>query len=148
MLNYEALKMKNNERIQTTIRINPYVWEIAGMKASCSRSELVERLLMNYNAIEGSIEDYEQKIKECEEIISQEKVKINEYKKAIQGIEKEEKENEKNLDVINECYKRIDRYMKTHKTINFNFLKTLRNTHKVNLNVLNKYCLDKGYDFD
>lgn len=145
---YEALKMKNDERIQTTIRINPYVWEIAGMKASCSRSELVERLLMNYNAVEGSIEDYEQKIKECEEIISQEKVKINEYKKAIQGIEKEERENEKNLDVINECYKRIDRYMKTHKTMNFNFLRTLRNTHKVSLNVLNKYCLDKEYEFD
>ena len=130
--------MRNDERIQTTIRINPYVWEIAGMKASCSRSELVERLLMNYNAIEGSIEDYEQKIEESKEIIRQEQVNIKEYEKAIKQIEKEEQENAQNLDVINECYKRIDRYMKTHKTMNFNFLRTLRNTNKVSLNVLNK----------
>ena len=130
--------MRNDERIQTTIRINPYVWEIAGMKASCSRSELVERLLMNYNAIEGSIEDYEQKIEESKEIIRQEQVNIKEYEKAIKQIEKEEQENAQNLDVINECYKSIDRYMKTHKTMNFNFLRTLRNTNKVSLNVLNK----------
>ena len=130
------------------MRVNPDVWEIAGMKASCSRSELVERLLMNYIAIEGSKQDYEQKIKECEEIIMQERVKIKEYKQAIKDIEKEEKANEENLNVINDAYKRIDRYMQTHKTIPFAFLKTLNNTHKVSLSILNKYVLDKGYEFE
>ena len=144
----KVLKLKNDERKCTTIRVNPDVWEIAGMKAQCSRSELVERLLMNYIAIEGSKQDYEQKIKECEEIIQHEKVKIIEYKQAIKDIKKEEKANAENLNVINECYKRIDRYMQTHKTIPFAFLKTLNNTHKVSLTVLNKYCLDKEYDFD
>lgn len=139
--------MRNDERIQTTIRVNPDVWEIAGMKASCSRSELVERLLINYNAIEGSKEDYEQKIKECEEIISHEKAKISEYKQAIKDIDRQEQENESNIDVINICYDKIDRYAKLHKTIPFAFLKTLNNTHKVSLRILNKYCLDKGYEF-
>ena len=143
----EGVYMKEDNRKCTTIRINPDIWEIAGMKAQCSRNELVERLLMNYIAIEGSRQDYEQKIKESEEIIRHEKNKIIEYKQAIKEIDKEEKENEENLNVINDCYKRIDRYMETHSKIPFAFIKTLNNTHKVSLNVLNKYVLDKGYKF-
>lgn len=139
--------MKKDERKQTTIRVNPEIWEIAGMKASCSRSELVERLLLNYISVEGSRQDYEQKIKECEEIIQHEKVKIIEYKQAIKDIEAQEKENESNANVIHDCYERIDRYMKTHQTIPYAFLRTLNNTHKVDLNTLNKYVIDKGYKF-
>lgn len=139
--------MKEDYRKCTTIRIDPDIWETAGMKAQCSRNELVERLLMNYIAIEGSKQEYEQKIAECEEIIQHNKVKIIEYKQAIRDIEKQEKENEANLNVINDCYKRIDRYMETHSKIPFSLLKTLNNTHKVSLTVLNKYVLDKGYEF-
>lgn len=141
------LKLENNLIKKTTIRINPDIWELAGMKANCSRSELIERLLINYIAIEGSKEDYERKIKESEEIIRQERVNINEYKKAIKEIEDEEKENAYNTEVLNEAYIRIDRYMKTHKTIPFAFLKQLNNNLKVSLNVLNKYVIDKGYEF-
>ena len=133
---------------KTTIRINADVWEQAGYKSNCSRSELVERLLIEFIAIEGSRQDYEQKIKECEQIISQEKTKISEYKQAIKNIEKEEKENEENLDKINVCYDRIDRYMKTHKTLPFSFLKQLNNTKKVSLPILNKYALDKQYKIE
>lgn len=139
--------MENETVKKTTIRINSDLWEQAGHKANCSRSELVERLLMDYVAIEGSKQDYEQKIKECEQIISQERVKIKEYKQAIKEIEEEEKENEENTKVLNDAYERIDRYMKTHKTIPFAFLKTLNNTHKISLNVLNKYVLDNDYQF-
>ena len=139
--------MKNETIKKTTIRINADVWELAGMKADCSRNELVERLLIDFVAQEGSKQDYEKKIAECEQIISHERVKINEYKRAIKQIEKEEDENETNLTIINDAYKRIDRYMKTHKTIPYAFLKQLNNTHKVSLNVLNKYVLDKDYEF-
>lgn len=137
--------MRNETIKKTTIRINADVWEQAGMKAECSRNELVERLLMEFIAIDGSKDDYKRKIDECKQIIAQEKVKIKEYEQAIERIEREEQENAKNLDAINECYVRIDRYMKTHKTIPFAFLKQLNNTQRVGVDVLNKYCLKKNY---
>ena len=144
--NRKGLKMKNETIKKTTIRVNAEVWEQAGLKASCSRNELVERLLMDFVAMDGSKEEYEKKIVECKQIISQEQFKIKQYKQAIKDIEKEE--NETNLNAINECYIRIDRYMKTHKKIPMALLKQLNNTQRVGLDVLNNYCLKKKYEFE
>lgn len=146
--NRKVLKMKNETIKKTTIRINADLWEQAGLKSECSRNELVERLLMDFVATEGSKDDYKRKIKECEQIISQEQFKIKQYKQAIKEIEKEEQVNAQNLDAINECYVRIDRYMKTHKTIPFALLKQINNTQRVGLDVLNNYCLKKKYEFE
>ena len=146
--NSKVLKMENETIKKTTIRVNAQIWEQAGLKASCSRNELVERLLMDFVTMDGSKDEYKKKIKECEQIISQEQFKIKQYKQAIKDIEKEEKENATNLDAINECYVRIDRYMKTHKKVPFALIKQLNNTQRVGIDVLNDYCIKKKYEFE
>lgn len=144
----EVLEMKKDERKKTTIRINPDVWELAGMKSDCSRNELIERLLTKYIAEEGSRQDLERKIKECEQIIREEKTKISEYKRAIKEIEKQEAENKENRQLLKLCYDKIDRYMRTHKTMQFAFIKSLSNRHKVDLTTLNEYCLEQNFKFE
>lgn len=143
----KGVKMENDNKQKTTIRIDKDIWYEVGLVSDGTRSRLIERLLLNYLSVKGSKQELELKIKECDEIISEQKIKKKEYQQMIKEIEKQEEENKENTKLIKLCEERIDRQYKSQGFIEFKLLRTLNNTHKVPLDVLNQIVLDKEYKF-
>lgn len=65
--------MENDNKQKTTIRIDKDIWYEVGLVSDGTRSRLIERLLLNYLSVKGSKQELELKIKECDEIISEQK---------------------------------------------------------------------------
>lgn len=137
--------MSNNEKQRTTLYLNDEVWKLARMKAKCSGSRLVEELLINYIGNDGNILDYEEKIRQSEEIIKKEKVKIKQYEKAIELLKEEMIENGKNEKILGECLERIKQYNKRHNFVSVEFLFRLSKVKKVSFDVLNNICLNHNF---
>ena len=132
--------MAKNEKERTTVYINPEIWELARLKAKCSGSRLIEELLINYIGNDSNIIEYEDKIEESEEIIRKEKAKIKQYKKAIELLEEEMKENGDNIKLLGECSERIKQYHSSHKFISVQFLLRLSKIKNVPIEKLNEIC--------
>lgn len=139
--------MENDNKQKTTIRVDKDIWYEAGLVSDCTRSRLIERLLLNYLSVKGSRQELELKIKECDEIITEQKIKKKEYQQMIKDIEKQEEENRENTKLLKVCEERIDRQYKSKGFVEFELLRILNNSHRVPLDVLNKLVLDKGYQF-
>lgn len=137
--------MKNDEKQRTTLYLNNEVWNLARLKAQCSGSRLVEELLINYIGNDGNILEYEEKIRQSEEIIAREKANIKQYKKAIELLEQEMIENGKNEKLLGECLERITQYNSRYKFVSIQFLFRLSKVKKVPLDVLNNICLNHGF---
>ena len=137
--------MANEEKKRTTVHINPEVWELARIKAKCSGSKLVEELLIDYIGNDGNILEYEDKIKESEEIIKKEKTKIKQYKKAIQLLEEEMIANGKDEKILGECLERIRQYNSRYKFVSVQFLFKLSKIKNVPVDVLNDICQNHNF---
>ena len=137
--------MENDNKQKTTIRIDKDLWYEAGLVSDCTRSRLIERLLLNYLSVKGSRQEIELKIKECDEIITEQKIKKKEYQQMIKDIEEQEEANKNNTKILKVCEERIDRQYKSKGYIEFELLRTLNNSYRVPLDVLNKIVLDKDY---
>ena len=140
------VKMENDERQKTTIRVNPEVWELARTKANCSGSRLVEELLIDFIGNDGNIIDYEAKIKESEEIIRKEKTKIKQYKKQIEVLKAEMVKNGEDIKLLGECSERIKRYYSGHKFVSVQFLMRLSKIKNMPMDKLNEICLFNGFE--
>ena len=140
------MKMKNDEKQKTTIRINPEVWELARTKAKCSGSRLIEELLIDYIGNDSNIIEYEEKIAESEEIIRREKTNIKQYKKAIKLLEEEMIENGKDVKLLGECSERIKQYHKGHGFISVQFLLRLSKIKNMPMEKLNEICLFNNFE--
>lgn len=140
------MKMKSDEKQKTTIRINPEVWELARTKAKCSGSRLIEELLIDYIGNDSNIIEYEEKIKESEEIIRREKTNIKQYKKAISLLEEEMIENGKDIKLLGECNERIKQYHKGHGFISVQFLLRLSKIKNMPMDKLNDICLHNEFE--
>ena len=132
--------MEKDEKQKTTIHINPEVWQLARLKAKCSGSRLIEELLIDYIGNDSNIITYEEKIKESEEIIRQEKTKIKQYKKAIELLEEEMQDNGNNIQLLSECSERIKQYHSGHKFVSVQFLLRLSKIKNVPIEKLNEIC--------
>lgn len=136
----ELMKMNNEEKQKTTIRINPEVWELARAKAKCSGSKLIEELLIDYIGNDSNIIVYEDKIAESEEIIRQEKTKIKQYKKAISLLEKEMMKNGEDIKLLGECSERIKQYHSRYKFVSVQFLLRLSKIKNMPMDKLTDIC--------
>ena len=75
-------------------------------------------------------------------------MKIQQYNKAINDLNKEMAENGKNEIIIGECLERIKIFNKKEGTITLKFLKNLSRAKRVELNKLKEICKNHDYLID
>ena len=136
---------------RSTVHIDEEIWDLAKLKAETkhkSLSNVIEDFLIDYIGNDYFIEDYVREIRKSSEIIQKEEVKIQQYNKAINDLNKEMAENGKNEIIIGECLERIKRFNKKEGIITLKFLKNLSRAKRVELNKLKEICKNHDYLID